>query len=62
MIDVMNSFDDTTTTEITDPTDDKLLFLNGREQLKYLCGKREYERNKNKVGSVIQCLKDMVEF
>ena len=58
----MNSFDDTTTTENTDPNDDKLIFVNGRERLKYLRGKREYERNKGKVGSVIQFLKNLIRF
>lgn len=46
MIDVMSSFDYATTTGITDPKDDKLMFLNGIEQVKYLRGRREYERSK----------------
>ena len=58
----MNSFDDTTTTENTDPNDDKLIFVNGRERLKYFRGKREYERNKSKVGSVIQYLRKLIKF
>ena len=28
---VMNSFDDTTTTESSEPTGDKLVFLNGKD-------------------------------
>ena len=58
----MKSFNDTTTTESTDTTDDKLIFVNGRERLKYFRGKREYERNKSKAGSVIQCLKKLIRF
>ena len=62
MVDVMNSFDNTTTTENTDPKDDKLIFLNGREQLKYLRGKREYQKKKNKFSSVIHYLRKMFKF
>jgi hypothetical protein len=58
----MNNFDDTTTTENTDTTNDKLIFVNGTERLKYFRGKREYERNKSKVGSVIQYLKKLIRF
>ena len=51
-IDFMNNFNDKETTENTDLKDDKLLFLNGKEQLKYLRGKRDYQRKKNKVRPV----------
>jgi hypothetical protein len=57
MIDVMNSFDDATTTESSEPTDDKLVFLNGKEQLKFLRGKREYRGKKNKLRLVIQSIR-----
>ena len=57
----MIGFNDTTT-ETTDPKDDKLLFMNGKERLKYFRGKRDYQRNKNKVGAVIQCLKNLIKF
>ena len=58
----MNSFDNTTTTENTDPKDDKLIFLNGREQLKYVRGKRNFKRKTNKFKSVIQCLRNLIKF
>jgi len=62
MVDIMVSSNDTTTKINTDPKDDKLIFLNGREQLKYIHGKREYERKKNKFGSVIQYLRNLIKF
>ena len=58
----MNGLNDTTTTETTDPKDDKLLFLNGKERLKYFRGKRDYQRKKNKVRSVIQYLRNLIKF
>jgi hypothetical protein len=54
--------DDTTTIENTDPKDDKLIFMDGREQLKYLRGKRDYQRRKNKVRLVIQYLRNLIKF
>ena len=59
---VMNSLDDTTTTEGSEPTGDKLVFLNGKEQLKYLRGKREYRGKKNKVGSIIEYVRNFIKF
>ena len=59
---VMNSFDDTTTTESSEPTGDKLVFLNGKEQLKFLRGKREYRGKKNKLRLVIQYVRDLFKF
>jgi hypothetical protein len=61
-IDFMNYFNDKETTENTDPKDDKLLFLNGKERLKYLRGKRDYQRKKNKVRPVIQYLMNLIKF
>ena len=56
----MKSFKDPTTTEGPDLKDDKLLFLNGTERLKYFRGKRNFERKKNMSRSVIQYLKNLV--
>jgi len=39
----MSKFNNKETTENNDPKDDKLLFLNGKERLKYLRGKRDYQ-------------------
>lgn len=58
----MNDFDDTETTEYSIPVDDKLLFLNGRERQKFFAGKQIYKRKKNKFGSVIQYLQDLIRF
>ena len=58
---MVSSNDTTTTVENTDPKDDKLVFLNGREQLKYLRGVREHQRKKNRVRSVIQYLRDLIK-
>ena len=62
MIEVMKSSKDSTITNSDDPTDDKLLFLNGRERLKYFHGKRDFQRKKNKAGSVIQYLRNLIKF
>jgi hypothetical protein len=63
MVIVMVSSSDTTTTvENTDPEDDKLIFVNGREQLKYLRGQREHQRNKNKLGSIIEYVRNLIKF
>lgn len=62
MIDAMVSSNDTTTNKNTDPKDDKLIFLNGRERLQYFRGKREFQRKKNKTRSVIQYLKNLIKF
>ncbi len=58
----MKSFKDSTSIESPDLKDDKLLFLNGRERLKYFKGKRDFERKKNKARSVIQYLRKLVNF
>jgi hypothetical protein len=50
-----------TTTESTDPKDDRLLFLNGRDRLKYIYGKRDYQRRKNKVKLVIQYMRKLIK-
>jgi hypothetical protein len=62
MIDVMVISKDTTTIENTDPKDDKLIFLNGGKQLKYLRGKRNSQRKKYKIVSVIQYLRSLIKF
>ena len=59
---VMNNIYDTTTTENTDPTDDKLLILNGEERLEYFEGTPDFRRKKNKVWLVIQYLRNLVKF
>jgi len=56
----MKGFKDPTTTEDPDLKDDKLLFLNGTERLKYFRGKRDFERKKYMSRSVIQYLKNLV--
>ena len=44
---VINRIYDTTTTENTDPTDDKLLILNGEKRLEYVEGTPDFRRKKN---------------
>lgn len=56
----MKNFDDTST-EITDLQDDKLLFLNGKERLKYYDGKRTYARKRNKVGAAVHYLRNLIK-
>jgi len=56
----MKYFKDPKTTESPDLKDDKLLFLNGTERLKYFRGNRDFERKKSMSRSVIQYLKNLV--